>query len=40
MNDRAEAMGYVEKNVVARMKDNTAPQALATFTDLIERRFA
>ena len=40
MNDRKEAMGFVEKNVVARLKANADPEALAKFTDLIERRFA
>lgn len=40
MGGRDEAVGYVEKEVVAKLKKPADPEALATFMDLLQRRYA
>lgn len=39
MNGRAEAEAFVRTEVIARLKKPADPEALTTFTDLVQRRY-
>ena len=40
MRDLAEARAYLQAEVFARVRKPADPDALATFNELVERRFA
>lgn len=39
-NNVAEAMAYVQQEVIAKLKKPADPEALATFNELVQRRYA